>query len=104
MSMGKSSRISFTAFCDEMSRRYRTTNIFSSSFISVDTFVKWISAWMGSMKIDFRKEEDPWCKYNPKILACDGTEIGISLRHLKLEGPVTAPNKAMPPVIPTHKR
>ena len=72
--------------------------------MSVDTFVKWIFAWMGSMKIDFRKEVDPWCKYNPKILACDGIHIGISLRHLKLENPVTAPNQAMPPVIPFHKR
>ena len=42
---------------------------------------------MAQMKIDFRKEIDPWCKYDPKILACDGTHVGLSLRHLNLQNP-----------------
>ena len=56
------------------------------------------------MQIDFRKEVDPWCKYNPKTLACDGTHVGISLRYLKLESPVTAHDQTMEPVTPVHKR
>ena len=67
----KTSKISFTVFCNEMTRRYQTTNVLTAPFMSVNTFVKWIFAWMGSMKIDFRKEVDPWCKYQPKVLACD---------------------------------
>ena len=104
ISMVKLSRMSFTGFCNEMTRRYKTTNILSVPFMSLDTFVKWVFAWMGSMKIDFRKEINPFCKYNPKILACDGTHVGISLKNLKLENPVTAPDKTKQPVTPMHKR
>ena len=100
ISMVKLSRMSFLVFCNEMTRRYKTTNILSAPFMSLDTFVKWVFAWMGSMKIDFRKEIDPFCKYNPKILACDGTHVGISLKNLKLENPVTAPDKTKQPVTP----
>ena len=67
ISMVKSARISFTGFCNELTRKYRTNNIFSAPFMSVDTFVKWIFAWMGSINIDFRKEIDPWCEYNPRF-------------------------------------
>ena len=44
------------------------------------------------MKIDFRKEIDPVCGYNPKILTCDGTHIGVSIKHLHLDKPVTQPD------------
>ena len=56
------------------------------------------------MNIDFRKEIDPWCEYNPKILVCDGTHVGISLKNLKLANPVTAPDTTLPMVTPNHKR
>ena len=59
---------------------------------------------MASMQINFRKEVDPWCKYNTKTLACDGTHVGISLRHLKPESPVAAHDQTMEPVTPVHKR
>ena len=35
------------------------------------------------------EEIDPYCGYDPKILACDGTHIGVSLRHLQLDNQVT---------------
>ena len=41
------------------------------------------------MKIDFRKEVDPECGYKPQILACDGTDIEVSIKHMKLENPIT---------------
>ena len=44
------------------------------------------------MKIDFRKEIDPVYGYNPKVLACDGTHIGVSIKHLHLDKPVTQPD------------
>lgn len=104
ISMVKTTKTSFTAFCNELTRRYRTTNMFSAPFMNIKTFVSWIFAWMASMEIDFRKEVDPWCKHKPKILACDGTHIGVSSRHLKLDNPVTASSINMEPVTPKHKR
>ena len=44
------------------------------------------------MKVDFCQEIDPVCQYNPRILACDGTHIGISIKHLHLEKPITHPD------------
>ena len=41
------------------------------------------------MKLDFRKEINPVCGYYPKILACDGTHIGVSIKHLHLDKPIT---------------
>ena len=100
----KNSRISFTAFCNEMTRKYRTTNVLSAPFMSPNTFVKWIFGWMGSMQIDFRKHVDPWCKYKPKILACNGTHIGVSMRQMNLTAPVTKADSHQGPIIPHHKR
>ena len=102
--MVKASKMSFSGFCSEMSRKYRTNNIFSAPFMSVRTFVKWIFAWMASMQIDFRKEIDPWCKYNPKVLACDGTHIGVSVKHMRLHDPVTSSDLNLQSVTPKHKR
>ena len=55
------------------------------------------------MKIDFRKEVDPWCKYEPKLLACDGTHVGVSIKHIKLNNPVTAVDGHLIEVTPVHK-
>ena len=44
------------------------------------------------MKLDFRKEIDSVCGYYPKILTCDGTHIGISIKHLHLDKPITQPD------------
>ena len=89
--MVKSSRISFSAFCEEMTRKYKTSNILSAPLMSVGTFIKWIFSWMAQMKIDFRKHVDPWCQYEPKKLACDGTHAGAALKNLNLQNPITRP-------------
>lgn len=97
------SKISFTAFCTDMTRMYQTNNIMSGPFMSTPTFVSWFFGWLAAFKIDFRKEVDPWCSHNPKILACDGTHIGVSLRNMRLEKPVTRPD--VDTVLkPMHKR
>ena len=85
----KTTKISFTAFCDEMTRFYKTTNLNSEPFMNKTTFIGWFFGWLSAFKIDFRKEIDPFCGHTPKILACDGTHIGVSLRHMHLENPVT---------------
>ena len=85
----KTSKISFTGFCNEMTRVYKTTHTNGDPFMSVKTFICWFFGWLSAFKIDFRKEIDPYCGHNPKMLACDGTHIGVSLRHLRLDNPVT---------------
>ena len=60
--------------------------------MSPNTFICWFFGWLAAFKIDFRKEVDPWCSYNPEILASDGTHIGVSLRNMKLDKPITSPD------------
>ena len=45
------------------------------------------------MKIDFRKEIDLWCGHDPEYLACDGTHIGVNIKHMYLDKPVIMPDK-----------
>ena len=97
-------KISFTAFCDEMTRKYQTNNILAAPFMGRKTFIKWFFAWLAAFKLDFRQEIDRWCKYNPKILACDGTHIGVSIRHMHLGQPVTAVDDHDRTLPSKHKR
>ena len=54
--------------------------------------------------MDFHKDIDPWYKYNPKLLACDGTHIGVSVRNIILDhGGVTAVDEPDRIVKPKHK-
>ena len=80
---------SFSAFCAEMSIKYRTNNPMAASFMSTNTFISYFFGWLYNMRIDFRKEVDPEYGYKPQILACDGTHIGVSMKHMKLENPIT---------------
>ena len=82
-------KFSFTKFCQEKTRTYLTTNSKSALFLSNKTFIDLFFAWIVSFKIDFRKEIDPWCQYNPKILACDGTKVGVAVTQQKLQSPMT---------------
>ena len=85
----KTSKISFTGFCNQMTHVYKTTYSDAQAFMSVKTFIGCFFGWLSAFKIDFRKQIDPFCRHNPKILVCDGTHIGVSLRHLRLDHPVT---------------
>ena len=75
----KTSKISFTGFCNEMTQVYKTTHTNGDPFMSVKTFIGWFFGWLSALKIEFLKEIDPYCGHNPKMLACDGTHIGVSL-------------------------
>ena len=44
---------------------------------------------LSAFRIDFWKNIDPFCGHDPKILACDGTHIGVSVKHLNLDKAVT---------------
>ena len=85
-------KTSFTAFCNEITRKYQTNNILSSPFMTPKTFITWVFAWLSAFQIDFRQSIDPWCKHSPEILAGDGTHIGVSVRNMNLMKPVNAPD------------
>ena len=81
-------KTSFTAFCNEFTRKYQTNNILSSPFMTPKTFIIWVFAWLSGFEIDFRWSIDPWCKHSLEILAGDGTHIGVSVRNMNLVNPV----------------
>jgi hypothetical protein len=56
------------------------------------------------MEIDFRLEIDPWCKHDPPILACDGTHIGVQIKQMVLDPPITKADKEGDKVPQHHKR
>ena len=85
------SRSSFTGFCKEMSRIYTSNHVKSLSFMSNKTFIHCFFSWVAALGIDYRQQVDPWCKHNPKVLACDGTKIGVSMKMQKLDPPITKP-------------
>ena len=62
------------------------------------TFVKWFFSWIAQMEID------PWCRYEPHMLACDGTHVVVSLRQLSLQKSITKPDCNDIPLKPVHKR
>ena len=82
-------RTCFSAFCAEMSIKYQTNNPMAAPFMSTKTFISYFFGWLSNMNIDFRKEIDLECGYQPQILACDGIHIGVSIKHMKLENPIT---------------
>ena len=57
--------------------------------MSANTFIKWFFRWIASFKTDFCKEIDPRHCYNLRMLACDGTHIGVSVRNMWLDPVVT---------------
>ncbi|XP_064641617.1 uncharacterized protein LOC135496291 [Lineus longissimus] len=54
-----SSKMSFSNFCLEKSRYYRTMNPISAPFMNKGTFISWFFAWCSKMDIDFRAHVDP---------------------------------------------
>lgn len=85
------SRISFSGFCKEKTRIYQTTNPQSAPFVSHKTFIPCFFAWVRAMQLDFRKEIDPYCLYSMKVIACDGTKVGVSVKHQNNESLCTKP-------------
>jgi hypothetical protein len=77
-------KTSFSAFCNDMSRIYRSIHPLSAAFMNKSTFISWFFAWCGKMNIDFRDHIDPWCRNNPKSIAGDGTHIGLPFRRLDI--------------------
>ena len=75
------SQMSITSFCFITESRYHGKKV---SFMSRQTFTDWIFSWMSNFHIDFRKPCSQ-CQYNPPILACDGTKLGIFFKNSSVE-------------------
>ena len=74
----------------------------STPFMSKSTFCH-VVVFLGCENENwFCTERDPWCE-KPKILACDVTHIGLSLRNLCLQG-IETPSCGQEQVTPRHKR
>ena len=75
----------FSAFIQDMNRIYKSLGVSYPLFMSKSLIVDVAFGWLASMKIDFRKHIDPYCKHSPKILGCDATHVGPSLRHIDID-------------------
>ena len=74
-----------------MNNTYKRHNIMSAPFMSNNTFISWFFSWITKFKLDFR-QQCSICKFQPKMLAADGTKIGINIRHstvVPIETPTT---------------
>ena len=92
------SQISLTAFCSVVNSRYYFSTI---PFMSRQTFTDWIFSWLANFRIDFRQTCDT-CQANPKILACDGTKLGMYFKNVSLKAFETPTSECV--VTPPHKR
>ena len=97
------SNCSFTSFCSDMCRIYTSNFLIAHPFLSRSTFVKFWFAWLAAHNIDFRKGVDRWCGPDRKLLACDGTHVGVSLTRLDVQ-PVEKPDVNGSIVGPGHRR
>lgn len=93
---------SFTAFCTDMTRIYKSVHPLSPPFMSRSTFIQWFFSWAAAMDIDFRQDVDPWCGHNPTVLACDATHVGVAIRNLHIS-PINKPDTDAV-VFPSHRR
>jgi hypothetical protein len=95
-------KTSFSAYVNLKSAHYISLHECSVPFMSRSTFVSWFFSWASSFNVDFRQSVDPWCGHSPRVLACDATHIGVSLKNLSLE-PITKEDASIV-VSNRHKR
>ena len=95
------SKQTFTGFVKVMNANYGRF-LSEKPFMTKNTFIKWWFAWASAMGIDFRKSCFG-CGENIKMLAGDGTKIGITLKQStvipietkKKEAAIVTPNKGL---------
>ena len=76
------SKSTFSGFVSHMNTLYMSNYSETPKFMSVHSFMSWFFSWAGSMKFDFRQSVDPWCKHSPKMLAGDGTHVGVAMKYI----------------------
>lgn len=70
----------FRGYVTIMNNRYRRFGS-EDTFMSIQTFINWFFSWASAMNVDFRENGCKLCPGQPKILACDGTKIGIGFKN-----------------------
>ena len=75
------SQTTFSSYCATKTDHYQMRDPYCHKFMDSKTFIKWWFSWAALMRKDFRRP-CPVCKYSPKQLACDGTKVGVGLRHV----------------------
>ena len=83
---------------------YATTAYVTTAYTDNTLHFKCFFGWIASFKIDFRREVDLWCPYNLRMLACDGTHIGVSVRNMHLDPAVTTNDDKETTLKSVHKR
>ncbi|KAL3874431.1 hypothetical protein ACJMK2_037443, partial [Sinanodonta woodiana] len=74
------SYISFGSYCTIMNSLYKRVSHNSALFMSNNTFIAWFFSWISKFNLEYR-QTCSICKFTPKMLAADGTKIGINIRH-----------------------
>ena len=86
---------SFNGFVTTLNERYKRRNSSCQKFMSTPVFINCFFAWISLMKIDFRQQCEA-CGGESRILACDGTKLGINFKNafVKPIETVESPNAA----------
>ncbi|KAL3885944.1 hypothetical protein ACJMK2_025975 [Sinanodonta woodiana] len=95
------SYISFGSYCTIMNSLYKRVSHNSASFMSNNTFIAWFFSWISKFNLEYR-QTCSICKFTPKMLAADGTKIGINIRHSTVVAIETPTNDFT--VDPCHRR
>jgi len=82
-------KMTFSGFTKGVQDRYsRFTS--PCNFMAANTFIRWWFAWASAMRINF-VEQCFSCGNDIKILACDGTKIGYTLKQANVR-PIESPD------------
>ena len=84
-----SMKANFSSFCSLVETDYTRNGSFRK-FVSAKTFSKTFFSWASHQSREFRKSCH-WCGNQPKVLACDGTKIGIMQLNLAIDDPLDKP-------------
>ena len=77
--------------CSKKYQRYKSSN---PPLMDLNTFISWFFAWVSRMRIEIHMPYEG-CNDPSKVLACDGTNIGILFRNTYAT-PIETPVKHVP--------
>ena len=96
-----SGKMTFRGYVNYLSKKYQRSES-EKPFMTIQTFIEWFFAWSSRMEIDFR-QQCQGCSGPPKILACDGTKIGIGFKNMAVK-PIETPDETSPMIKTPHRR
>jgi hypothetical protein len=87
----KNSKYSFSAYCNHMTTTYKRYDLGSRNFMDCKTFINWFFSWASHQVVEFR-QPCTWCGWSPKLLAGDGTHVGIRVPNVSID-PIDQPGQ-----------